>query len=66
MKQWYYVRNPEGYIVLELADSASSAKSRAAARPGFSDGCVAWPKACVPPGAEEAGMNKVTKETRYV
>lgn len=33
MKQWYYVKNTEGYVVLELADSALSAKSRARTRP---------------------------------
>lgn len=66
MKQWFYVRNPEGYIVLELADSAAGAKQRASSRPGFSEGTVAWPKACMPMGAEAAGMNKLDKENRYV
>lgn len=66
MKQWFYVKNQEGYIALELADSAVGAKERAAGRPGFRDGCVAWPKACVPQGAEEAGVNKVNKENLYV
>ena len=53
MKQWYYVKNTEGYVVLELADSASSAKSRARTWPGFdNDETVAWPKACMPMGVD--------------
>lgn len=53
MKQWYYVKNAEEYVVLELAENASSAKSRARTRPGFdNDDTVAWPKACMPMGVD--------------
>lgn len=52
MKQWFYVKNPEGYIVLENAYSAQEAKQRASSRPGFSEGTVAWPKACMPMGVD--------------
>lgn len=54
MKQWYYVKNPEGYIVLESAYSAQEAKQRAAGRPGFAEGTIAWPKACMPVGVDNS------------
>ena len=52
VKQWYYVKNREGYIVLENAFGPSDAKQRAASRPGFAEDTIAWPKACVPVGAD--------------
>lgn len=61
VKQWYYVRNREGYIVLEHAFGQSDAKRRAASRPGFAEDTVAWPKACVPSGADNMTAD-ATKE----
>lgn len=64
MKQWYYVKNQEGYIALEHASSGSEAKTKAAGRPGFDpDTTKAWPKACMPMGVDNMSVDVPTRKT---
>ena len=58
MKQWFYVKNAEGYVVLESAYSASEAKQRAAVRPGFGSDTIAWPKASMPMGVDNMAAER--------